>query len=513
MKNAECKVQSAKCGAGTSERSASGLSILHSPFSIFYFALLLALLLLLPLSARAQTKGPGVEKTLLSNGLTLLVKKEPDARTAAIEVFIRVGAKQETGSTAGIGHLLAGTLLAGTEGRSPRKLAQLVSDVGGNFRSVWQMDYIEIHAVTLPQSCDEAIGLLSEVVRTPAFDPEAIERAKAAILRQMRSQEDNQYGSGYDSLTAQVHRGDVYGRPHLGDPAVIKAITRPQLEAFYRKYVVPHNIVIAVTGNVDSMKLSRKVESSFGGMDYAPQSRTTAPVRYPSDAPVEETPDVPEQTAASYVMIGWPAPAAAEKDYPAACIANVLLGGNKSSLMFTKLREEQGIGYQVGSVYPMLKESGHIAAFVGFSSSIPSPSEGDGHSTSTPSPLEGDGRSTNTPSPSKGEGWGEGESGRGPEVGETVKQTVTGLAKSLAAGKFTDDDLERAKKYLIGSHMLRHERTKDRAYYLGLYEALGLGWRYDVEYASAIRSVTRADVERVCREIFTRPPTAITVGR
>jgi predicted Zn-dependent peptidase len=429
-------------------------------------------LLLFPISAQAQARNGGVEKTILSNGLTLLVKREPEARTAAIEVFIRVGAKQETDSTAGIGHLLAGTLLTGTEGRSPRRLAELVSQVGGNFRCVWQSDYIEINAVTLPLMCDEAIGLLSESVRRPSFDPEAIERARKAILRQTRLLEDSQYGTGYDSLVAQVHRGGPYGRPYLGDPDAVSAITRPQLEAFYRKYVVPNNIVIAVVGNVDPMRISRKVESSFGGMEYAPLSRTGPPASTPNDAPPEETPDEPEQTAASYVMIGYPAPSAVEKDYPAACIANVLLGGNKSSLMFTRLREEQGIGYQVGSIYPLLRESGHVAAFVGMDSS-------------------------------RG----------GPEVTQQVKDAVLGLASSLADGKFSDEDVERAKKYLIGSHALKHERTKDRAYYLGLYEAVGLSYRYDIEYPDVVRSVTRADVERVCREIFSRTPAVVTVGR
>ena len=78
---------------------------------------------------------------------------------------------------------------------------------------------------------------------------------------------------------------------------------------------------------------------------------------------------------------------------------------------------------------------------------------------------------------------------------------------------FTDEDIERAKSYLIGSQALKHERARDRAYYLGLYESLGLGFRYDSTYSAAIRAVTRPDLERVCASIFTRPPTVVTVER
>jgi len=450
MKNAKCKMQKAK----------------WQPALILSFALFI-LHFAFPGPAHAA-----VEKTILSNGLTLMVKREPESRTAAIEVFIRVGAAQENESTEGIGHLLAGTILSGSEGRTPRRLAELVSEVGGNFRAVWQWDYIEIYAVTLPGMCDEAIGLLSESISSPSFEPEAVESARSAILKQMKALEDNQYSTGYNLLVTQVHKGDPYGRPYLGSPDVIESIRPAHLEAFYRKYVVPSSIVISVVGNVDSMRISRLVELRFGGMDYVPQKPTGVPFKWRDEQPSEPEPTAPEQTAASYVMIGWVAPGASEKDYPAACIANVLLGGNKSSLMFTKLREGQGIGYQVGSIYPPLRKSGHIAAYVGLDSS-------------------------------RG----------GPEVTQAVKASVMELASTLATSGFTDEDIERAKSYLIGSQALKHERARDRAYYLGLYESLGLGYRYDQTYAATIRAVTRPDLERVCASIFSAPPTVVTVGR
>ncbi|MBP6962853.1 MAG: insulinase family protein [Armatimonadetes bacterium] len=422
---------------------------------------LLAIVLLMPAYART-----GVEKTILSNGLTLLVKPEPESRIAAIEVFIRVGAAREDDSNSGIGHLLAGTLLSGTEGRSPRKLSQLFSQVGGNFHAVRQWDYIEIYAVTLPEMCADAVGLLSEAVRKPSFDSAAVERAKASLLKQSRTLQDNAYQAAYYALVARMNGGGPYGGAFLGDPKVVEGVTRAQLEDFYRKKVTPGSIVISVVGNVNPTSISRVVASRFGGMDYAPQREVAATYIPRADEP----PEVEADLAASYVMVGFPAPPVTDKDYPAACIANVLLGGNKSALMFTRLREGQGLGYHVGSIYPMLKEAGHIAAFVGLDSS------------------------------------------RGPDAGQAVKDQILALASELADGRFADDDVERAKRYLIGSHALGRERTRDRARYLGIYEALGLGYRYDSEYDALVRAVSRTDLERVCRDIFSRPAAVVPVG-
>jgi zinc protease len=160
-------------------------------------------------------------------------------------------------------------------------------------------------------------------------------------------------------------------------------------------------------------------------------------------------------------MLGFPAPGVENPDYPAMCLANVLLGGNKSSLLFRKLREERGLGYQVGSLYPALRGESHLAAYVGLDST----------------------RAT-------------------PEALEAVQAAITEQVNVLRSGDFTDQDLERAKRFLVGKHALKHERTRDRAFYLGWHEAIGLGYQYDFQYADKIKAVTKGDVVHTCSRFF-----------
>jgi len=424
--------------------------------------------------AEAAYRTGGVEKMILSNGLTLLVKREPDSRVAAIEIFARVGAADESESTAGIGHLLAGSVLAGTKTRSAAKLARLVSEVGGNFHAVWQWDYLEIYAVTLPQMCEDAISLLADSVRAASLEPAALEYARSAILRQSRAVLDDPYTSAYTTLNNLVHRRDPYGRPYLGTRGAVETVTQAQLETFYKKHFVPNNIVISVVGDVDPTSISRKILSHFRRLDYVPRRDEAANRRLepgPSSPIGEVLAPVTESAATSYVMLGYPALCVTDPDYPALSVANVILGGGKSSLLFTKLREEKGLGYHVGSVYPVRRGNSHIAAFVGMDAS-------------------------------RG----------GRAVVEVVKEFMLQQVAALANGRFSDEDVERAKKFLIGTHALRHERTRDRAFHLGWYEAIGLGYRYDFEYADVIRTVTRSDVERVCKRIFSQNPTVVVTG-
>lgn len=412
----------------------------------------------------------GVTKTILSNGLTVLVRPEPESSVAAIEVFVRVGASDEDESNAGIGQLLTGSILAGTEVHSATKLARLVSEVGGNFHALWQWNCLEIYAVTTPEMCEEAVGLLADAVLRSKLDSAAVEYSKLAIQREAGRQEDDPFNCAYTALRRLVHRGTAYDRAYLGDVDRVRAISTTQLREFYRSSLSPDRIVISVVGDVDPARVTHEVEVRFGNVvrraaDRGPIQSETPPTGGAGKLVIEKP------TAAAYVMLGYPAPGVDDPGYPAMCVANVLLGGSKSSLLFTRLREERGLGYQVGSLYPALRGGSHIAAYLGMDSA----------------------RAT-------------------PEMLETVGAAMAEQVGVLRSGGFTDDDLGRAKRFLIGSHAIKHERTRDRAFYLGWHEVMGLGYQYDFQYAEKIKAVSREDVEQVCTWFLYAPAVVVLSG-
>jgi len=417
--------------------------------------------------AQAAYETGGVVKAILSNGLTVLVRPEPEASVAAIEVFIRVGASDEHELNAGIGQLLAGSILAGTKTRSASKLARLISEVGGNFHAVWQWNYLEVYAVTPPQTCEETLSLLADSILNSRLDRAAVEYSRAAILREAQRQEEDPFNCAYTALRRLVHLGTPYDRLYLGDPEKVKEISQQELAKFYEAHFSADRVVISVVGAVDAQRVIRKVEKHFGGMKRSARSARVDASTRPSAGKLT----IEKTGSAAYVLLGLPAPGVEDPDYPAMCVANILLGGNKSSLLFTKLREERGLGYQVGSVYPSLRLGSHIAAYLGMDSA----------------------RAT-------------------PEAVRTVQETMLEQVDVLRSGRFTDDDLERAKRFLIGNHALRHERTRDRAYYLGWHEVMGLGYQYDFQYADKIRRVTREDIKRACGRFWGKPAWVILSG-
>jgi len=399
----------------------------------------------------------GVTKAILSNGVTILVRREPEAKVAAIEIFVRMRASDENEANTGIGQLLAVSIFAGTETYSAVRLARLVNQVGGNFHAVWQWNYMELYAVTLPDTCEETISLLADALRNSKLDPKAVDFSRSAILKEVQRQQDDPFNSAYASVRRLVQRGTRYDRPYLGDADKLRAISPRQLKEFHHRILSSDRIVISVVGDVDPRRVARKVEVCFGNMSRLGSTSEETPEPDPRAGAAI----VQRAGSSTYVMLGFPAPGVENPDYPAMCLANVLLGGNKSSLLFRKLREERGLGYQVGSLYPALRGESHLAAYVGLDST----------------------RAT-------------------PEALEAVQAAITEQVNVLRSGDFTDQDLERAKRFLVGKHALKHERTRDRAFYLGWHEAIGLGYQYDFQYADKIKAVTKGDVVHTCSRFF-----------
>lgn len=409
----------------------------------------------------------GVTKVILSNGLTVLIRPEPDARIVAMEVFIRVGAADENESNAGIGHLLAGSILAGSKFRSPEKFAKLISEMGGSFHSVWYWDHVEVYAVTAPQTYEEAIGLLADSIINSRLDSASIERSRQMLLREASTQQDDAFNHAYTALRRLVHNGTPYDRPYLGNPANIKVISEQEVQRFYEQNVGANRIVISIVGNVDVERVIKRVNVCFGNMKRLP--RLQEPQEAFASHGLKQT--IEKTGTTTYVLLGYPAPGVDSADYAAMSVANVLLGGSKSSLLFTKLREEQGLGYQIGSLYPSLKSQSHLVAYIGLDST----------------------RAT-------------------PEAIELVQSTMLKQVEALRTGEFSDEALERAKRFLIGHHALAHERTRDRAFYIGYYEAIGLGYQFDFTYPERIRQVTKEDITRITDRFLSEPSWVVLSG-
>ena len=455
----------AKCRKLERQKRASGFYL--SDFLAFAIAFLVLMLAHAGVQAApAGTTKQQIVRKVLDNGLTVIVKPEEGSGLVAIVAIVKAGAGQESIQTAGVGNFVSRLLLASTRLKSAENVASIADEVGGNIGTEWEWDTTSIRAVTTSVGFDRAMSLIGESLTEANFEPQWVEQQRKVLLTSLKSGSDDVFGKAYADLRQLLYEDNGYRRPKGVSERAITHGTAQDLQKFFSMYYVSNNMVMSIAGDVTVEHALDRVHKAFAGV---------APRKLPIDRGVPaETLDRPRFRAseadlrAAYLLVGWLAPAVGSADYPAFAVASTALGGGKGSLMFKELREKQGIGYEIGTLYPKLRYQSHVVAYVvtdPFKNALP-------------------GMSPNL-------------------VLEDAKKSLIALVDSLKETPMSADDLERAKGYTIGTYALGHQHLLDRAILLGWAEAVGVGCEFDSRYGDQVQSVTAADVQRVARKYFT----------
>lgn len=431
---------------------------------------------LLPHAGQGQAAPPAAPvSTTLPNGMRIVCRRE-NTPLVAVDVFVRTGVAQETVANAGLSDFVARTLLASTKDTTPEMMQQYIGDLGGNVSTVWQPEWTQINALTVPDQFKSAMLFLTDVLKYADFDSDVVEDTRQQIYSDLDSRDADLFQTAYTGLRHVLYPGSGYGLPAEGTIESVRHLTRADLLAFYNRYYVPQDMVIVVEGNVDPQEA---IATITGDTDDFPADRVgrrsdlrppPPPLPVQDPAPVRSyQPDLAEEV----VMVGYRVPPASAADYPALLVANALLGGMKTSRLFSNLREKQSLAYELGSVLSQSIVAGDLVGYV-----FAPPTRTDPVTKKTEPTLA------------------------------LVKSQLLAQFDSLKTTPPTPTELTRAQHFLIGSYKIKHERIEDRAFYLGFAEMARGNTELDTGYADLINKVTAADVQRVANAYFVHPATS-----
>ncbi|MCS7308857.1 MAG: insulinase family protein [Armatimonadetes bacterium] len=423
-----------------------------------------------------HTAGAEPVKRILSNGMVILVSHEPSARVVALEAFLRVGVWAEPADKRGIGLLVSRALFGSTTNETMQTLTREIERVGGEIRSYWQPDYTQISITTVAELFDDAAWLLAEGIKNAQFEPEVVERARAEALAEAQEERAVKFRSTFMALRALLYPPDhPYAAPFTGDLSYLRRATPQDLQDFHRQVYTPDNLVVVVVGNVPAERAIEKLTTLFGSWEARSAVRrprwTFSPLR-------ESASTVREQAGnTAYIMAGYPVPGIGSADYPALLVLDAILGRGKSSRIFTQLRDASGFGYEIGSFLPPLAGGSCLLGFVEIA----------------PYRISA--------------------AGVPVLVVDDVQKALVQQMQSVRLNPPSEQEVERAKRLVIGSYALRHQRVRDRAYFLGWYECIGLGYQFDRQFADKVAAVKREDVLRVAQRYLQHVAVAVTMPR
>ena len=287
-----------------------------------------------------------VERSILPNGLVLLVKTDRSAALASVQVWVRTGSLHEGEQLgAGLSHYLEHMLFKGTLRRTGREISATVQANGGYINAYTTFDRT-VYYIDLPsEKLEVAVDVLADAVLHSNLPEDEAVREKDVILREIAMTRDDPDNRMWEALFETSFREHPYRHPIIGHRDVFAAADHAALLAYYRARYVPNNMVVVVTGDVDPVEVRSLVERHFGA---APRARL-APVLVPGE-PLQLGPRVlrrREKVEVTRGALAWPIPGLTDPDAPVLDILSLVLGGGESSVLWQEVREKRKLVHSI----------------------------------------------------------------------------------------------------------------------------------------------------------------------
>ncbi len=305
-----------------------------------------------PLQVTVPRVGREVDRRVLGNGIILYVAEDHSLPVLDVYAVFRAGSLYEAADRPGAAHFTALQLRNGGTARlAPEALNEELELLAASLETSASSEAISISLSALSKDADQALQLLGELIRQPAFDPKTLRTDKGRAIEDLRRLADSPA-----RLLAREFTRTMYTEAHpLGrmlTPAQVEAIGREDLRSHYERFFHPNNMMLAIVGDLSRDAMVAKIQALLG--DWPRDARFDLP-------PVPEVQPrfergvyiIPRSLTQASVTLGHFGIRRSNPDRYAIELMDFILGGSGfSSRIVERVRAEEGLAYSVGTAYP-----------------------------------------------------------------------------------------------------------------------------------------------------------------
>ncbi len=422
----------------------------------------LVLILVLAVGAAAQTapSGPArfaVTEATLDNGLRVLIQEDPRNPVVAVQIFYRVGSRNEMPGATGLAHFLEHMMFKGTPTRGRGEISRLIEQNGGRDNAFTSKDVTGYYVNIAADKLDLVLDIEADRMRNLLLDPAEIDSERQVVMEERRSRiDDDPEGVIYEAMNSLAYVAHPYRAPIIGWMSDIARINRGELRAFYDTYYQPNNAILVIAGDVKAADALTMVRRHFGPI---PRGATPPPMTAVEPPQQDERRLVLRKADARLPMvnIAWHVPNYTSPDAPALEVLSTLLSEGRASRLYRRLVYEKRMALGAGGEYSYTSLDPPLFWF---------------YATLLP--------------------------GQSPE---TVEQALLAEVEQLKREPVPTEELQRARNQIEAAFVWQQDSVFSRASVLGRYELMG-SWRLLEDFLPKVRAVTAADVQRVAQRYF-----------
>lgn len=375
-------------------------------------------------------------------------------RSASIAFFFNVGSRYEPDSILGVSHFIEHMLFKGSQHYpTARLISEAIEGVGGIVNGSTGKELTNYTARVPAEHLHTVMDTMADMVRHPLFDPGEIEKERAVIIEELSSTRDDPQEWVNLLIDEAMWPGLPLGRDDAGYVETVAQLQREQMLNYLDEYYRPNSLVIAVAGNIEHEHVAATTERLFNDWEVREHAEWKESLPPCDVLPIAL---IHKETEQANLCLGTLGISYFSPDYYTFIVLNAILGDGMSSRLFQRIREEQGLAYDIGSYFNSYAETGNLVINAGVD----------------------------------------------PSQVEPAIRAITDELNRLCETSVAADELQRIKAYVRGGMSLGLEGTQQVASWLGGQECLRNSITDVDEMIAHVDAVTPQDILRVAQTCF-----------
>ena len=405
-------------------------------------------------TASSEQSTSKVKRFSIGNGVTLLCLETHDLPTVGVRIILPGGLRYETKATNGIFNMLAKAWTKGTTMHNAQSISEIIDGMGAEINGFSGQNSFGLKARFTAETFKRGLGLLTEILLSPAFPENEIDKLRPQILAALKRQDDNMPSVAIREFKKLLFSPHPYSMNMLGTPENIMRFSKDELLSTYQNYVVPDRAVIAVVGDFDTNQLKSELSVLLNGWQNKAEGFPPSPPA-PDALTSPKVVKIHRDKQQEHIVLGFMGTSVSSQDRFALEVLNAILAGQGGRL-FKELRDKESLAYAVTSFLNFGVDYGFIAAYI----------------ASSP---------------------------------EKEKKAQKGLWRELYRIQEelpSKEEVERAKNWLIGRYQISLQTPGAKAMDMAINELLGLGFDFSERYPALIKGVTPEMIVDVAKRYF-----------
>lgn len=282
--------------------------------------------------------------TQLPNGLKVISEKITHVKSFSLGFWFNVGSRDEDEKNSGISHFLEHMFFKGTKKRSAKKMSEEIESLGGYLNAFTSKEHTCFYGRGLNAHIEKTFEVLADMVQNSVFAPKEIEKESKVVIDELYDIEDSPDELIFDKFESNTFAGNPLAMPIIGIEKNLRSFKQKDLLKYIEENYTLDRFMIVASGNIEHDDLVKFAKKYITRNFRNSSGKTRTVLLKPSkDIFVEK------ETQQVHYILGKPTYGYKDLRRISVAVLSHILGEGSSSRLFQKVREENGIAYQINT--------------------------------------------------------------------------------------------------------------------------------------------------------------------